>query len=612
MTDRRSRRNVLKSIAIGGAALGSIGTGAGQSDDPVALLEERIETVRDHYDIPGVSVAVSHGGEVTFAEGYGSAGIIEGSEVDLTPCHRFRVASISKPITAVAVLVLVDRGELGLDEAVFGPDGVLYDYGTPTFADGVDDPGPVTVRSLLTHTSGFDSDQNDVGDVVYPEHCEVPATDAHEMGRRELISWVLDEHEFAFEPETTPDYDDDDSHQYENFNYMVLGEVIERVSGTSYAGFVRDAVLEPCGIRDLATAGTKRADRNPREVAYHESRRLGSSEPYGKDLVRHRSLPHGGWVASPEELVQFADGITLPSLLGGVLSFDSIEEMTSRQGADEDYGLGWHVEDDYVMHNGSLPGCFSSLRVYPGEYTFAICANRRPLSDTHHEVPDEDLSLDLSWVDDDNDHHHSVVDAIVEAFADDVNDTGLPDDYSASVSHTECLDPVSSPFGVSIAEPAQVGIGEDAEFTAEYENAPGPIELSWRSGPCENPEIDASGDAATVEFANTNATEVVVRAHYGASGQSGGDLRGTSTDRAVAVDHVTITPDLQTEPTDTPSDSNDGDGGRSGDDSGNDQNTGNDTETETETRTETETEDDYPDYCDDFDTSPNGLYPPGC
>ncbi len=276
--------------------------------------------LREH-GIHGMSIAYGRGGEVAFAQSYGHADA-DRREV-VTPEHLFRTASISKPITAVAVMMNVEKGLLQLDSKVFGPDGILGDaYGS----DLPDSVRSITVDHLLTHASGGWANDSDDPMFLHPE-----------MEHDELIVWTLANQKQKHPP--------GEHYAYSNFGYCVLGRVLEKVTKQPYETFLARSVLSKCGVVDMKVAGNTLEDRQPREVMYITENPGGA---YGMNVARMDA--HGGWLATARDLVLFAS--QLPKLLGEA----SIGTMTA-PGVNPAYSRGWSVNKvPNRWHTGSLPG----------------------------------------------------------------------------------------------------------------------------------------------------------------------------------------------------------------------------------------------------------------
>ena len=212
----------------------------------IDTIDRHITNYKNQHGIPGLSVAITKDERLVFAKGYGDAD--RGANETVRPSHRFRIASISKPITAVATMELVESDELRLADTVFGSNGILRPkYGTPAYGSGISSPNPnsITVHHLLEHSSGWRNNGND------------PMFDHPNKNQDELIRHVVGNRALQYEP----GIDD----EYLNFGYCVLGRVIEEVTGRPYEEYVEDAVLSACGIDRMGIAGTPSPSENPRK-----------------------------------------------------------------------------------------------------------------------------------------------------------------------------------------------------------------------------------------------------------------------------------------------------------------------------------------------------------
>jgi CubicO group peptidase (beta-lactamase class C family) len=164
--------------------------------------------------------------------------------------------------------------------------------------------------------------------------------------------------------------------EYLNFGYCLLGRIIEKVSGQSYDQFVKQNVLGPSGVAEMAIGANSEAQRKPREVKYYPA------SAYSLNVTRFDS--HGGWVASPIDLVRYVvrvDGLpTKPDIFSAashtaVTTDSGIKDVN---GNDPNYGFGWGLPQ---WHNGDIDGSIAFLQVLPGGYTYAVLANTRPAND---------------------------------------------------------------------------------------------------------------------------------------------------------------------------------------------------------------------------------------
>jgi CubicO group peptidase (beta-lactamase class C family) len=272
--------------------------------------------------IPGLSVAFGVAGDALFQRAFGHADLEAGEMA--TPAHRFRIASVSKPITAVAILRCVENGLLSLDAPVFGPRGLLSGFD----GDGLQG---ITVDHLLTHASGG-----------WPNDGADPMFRHPNLGHAELIARTIAGQKPARPPGT--------HYAYSNFGYCLLGRVLEHVTKKPYAEFVAREILAGAGITSMAIGGNTLADRQPDEVRYYTD---PVARAYGMNVARMDA--HGGWIATASDLVRFAS--RLPRVLGE----KSIRIMTSG-GINPSYARGWAVNEvPNWWHTGSLPGTTAIL-----------------------------------------------------------------------------------------------------------------------------------------------------------------------------------------------------------------------------------------------------------
>jgi CubicO group peptidase (beta-lactamase class C family) len=244
----------------------------------LSLIENKARAYMRANDIPGLSIAIMRNEKLVYAAGFGVADKDSGEPV--SPMHRFRVASVSKPITHIAVLKLIADTSLDAGSKVFGNGSVLGgQYPTPANNPKIVD---ITVDHLIKHRGGFVNINKD-GASSDPMFAYTGTT------HKGLIEWTLANYPLGYDP-------GDDS-KYSNFGYSLLGRIIEAKTGKSYEAYVRDAVLKPAGAGDIVIGGDKAADRKSGEVVYYGGGAYSSVKP-----VRFDS--HGGWIARPMDLLR--------------------------------------------------------------------------------------------------------------------------------------------------------------------------------------------------------------------------------------------------------------------------------------------------------------------
>jgi CubicO group peptidase (beta-lactamase class C family) len=304
------------------------------------------------YSVPGLSVAVGHDGVLLYQDAFGLADSEKHEAA--TPKHLFRIASVTKTITSVAIFSLIEQGRLQLTDKVFGPGAITgTDYGKPPYHPQIDQ---ITIEHLLTHTSGG-----------WPNTHNDPMFMNLQMNQAQLIAWAL-----RNQPLDNPP---GQHYAYSNFGYCVLGRVIEKITGRPYADYVRDSVLKPCSVGDMTIAGNTLAQRQPDEVKYYSQ----SGNPYSMNVTRMDS--HGGWIAAPADLVQFfmhVDGFPAPP---NILKPQTIEVMTTASAANAGYAKGWEVNKaDNWWHSGFFLGTSTiAVRTHTG-FCWAAFTNTRTSS----------------------------------------------------------------------------------------------------------------------------------------------------------------------------------------------------------------------------------------
>ena len=286
LVDQGYRLKWVSGYGVGSQArYAAIWQSEAMKDTDLALIDKKISAYMQQQSVPGLSIAIAKNERLVFAKGFGSADTT--TKEPVTPDSLFRVASISKPITAVAVMELVEAGKLKLSQKVFGPGAILgTQYGSKPYSSRVK---AITVRHLLSHTSGWSNKVN--GQAKDPMFMNTGMTQA------QLIGWVLDTRPPANPPGT--------AYEYLNFGFCVLGRVIEKVSGKPYQDYVKSAVLSKCKISRMQIGGDTKAAKKPGEVTYY------GSGAY--NLLVRRMDAHGGWIATPIDLLRLlvrVDGFT--------------------------------------------------------------------------------------------------------------------------------------------------------------------------------------------------------------------------------------------------------------------------------------------------------------
>lgn len=297
------------------------------------------------------AVLVAKHGKVVFGGAYGLAD--REQRIPNTLQTRFRVGSMNKMFTAVAILQLVEAGKVELE----APLGLyLDDYPNEDLVR------KVTIHHLLTHTGG-------TGDIFGPEF------DVRRTEVRTLADYVglYGDRELEFEPGTR--------WTYSNYGFILLGAVIEKVTGQSYYDYVKANIFEPAGMTRTGSLPERR-EVPGRSVGYTKPPGTSEWSP-NVDTLPYRGTSAGGGYSTVEDLARFAD-----ELMGDeLLSPDSREllvtgKVKSWPGARYAYGFEDARGADgegAVGHGGGAPGMNGDLRIYPKSgYVVAVLANMDP------------------------------------------------------------------------------------------------------------------------------------------------------------------------------------------------------------------------------------------
>lgn len=359
------------------AVTGTLGT-AKQFENAWAFLLKQ-------WAIPGATVAVAKDGRLIYSRGFGYADI--NTRTKMPPDALFRIASISKALTAVSALKLCEDAKLSLNAKAIP----LLQWKP---ADGqTPDPetGKITVSELLQCTGGWD--RRTAGDPMFQPIARQAAMEYSSTmrpTRESIIQYWLGK-KLDFIP---------GSHfAYSNFGYALLGQIIEKNSGMKYEDFVRKQLLVPLQIADMQPGRT--VELADGEVTYYTfpGQEENSSMmpnfkgkvalPYGGDFMLEAMTPDTGWIASAPDLVKFISAIGQEKNSPKIISADSLQKMLERPNVPEwkdkqlYFAMGFEADRTLPDHlrffrQGSLPGVISFVCHRDDGYSYAFCLNSRP------------------------------------------------------------------------------------------------------------------------------------------------------------------------------------------------------------------------------------------
>jgi len=322
------------------------------------------------WELTGASVAIAKEGKLVYAKGFGFANKEDGIPVE--PYSKFRIASVSKLVTAVAVMKLQEEGKLSVNSKVFGPDGILND---PYFSEPKDKRVfGITIAHLLSHEGGWTTrwgDQMFMPLVVSDVMGIKPPVDT-----KTIVRFALDKN-LHFTPGT--------GRSYSNLGYAILGLVIEKVTGMKYSEYCRKAVLEPLGIYDMQLARNLITEKAPFEVTYYEpSDAERKPSIYNNDEMVPASYggndiealgAAGDWLATAPDLMKLLLAIDGFDTRKDFLSGESIKFMTDINNGYAPVGWKTTLYDGTWWRTGTFPGTACMLKRQADGISWVVLLN---------------------------------------------------------------------------------------------------------------------------------------------------------------------------------------------------------------------------------------------
>ena len=300
--------------------------------------------------VPGAAVLVISDGKPVLERSYGMANLEE--EKKVTPQTNFRLASVTKQFTAMSIMMLVERGALGVDDTLRHIFPSLPEYAND-----------ITIRHLLQHTSGLVNYED-----LIPDTAEVQVLDHDILAMMEAMDSTY------FDPGTT--------YRYSNTGYAILAMVVEKVSGEPFASFLRDNIFVPLGMDN--------------SVAFRDGLNAVPNRAYGYTVTENEVaftdqsitsavLGDGGVYSSITDLYKWDQALYTDTLVQA----EAIERMFTPYL--ESYGFGWRIDEvdghRRIHHTGSTSGFRNVIQRFPDDrLTVIILTNRRdpdvaPLAD---------------------------------------------------------------------------------------------------------------------------------------------------------------------------------------------------------------------------------------
>jgi Beta-lactamase class C and other penicillin binding proteins len=334
------------------------------------MLDFQIERFLKQWEINGASLAIMKDEKLIYAKGYGWADKEKEEPVEVK--HIFRIASVSKLITAAAIMKLCEEGKLSLTDKPFSKGGILN---LPRFDTVITDRRMrnMTIEHLLRHQAGFSLGD---GDPMFNILNITKRLGLDTVAKADdIIAYSL-ARRLGFAPGTGT--------KYSNLGYVILSRIIEVVSLQSYESYIEENILHPAGVYDIHIAKNFYEQRYDNEVRYYEPENSEPISAYdGRDTLLPRCyggndieglLGAGAWVASPGEILKFVAAIDGRGEIPDILSPESIKIMTTATPSMLPIGWAKCIQDNWAR-TGTLSGSSAVLKYNKDGYSWFFVTN---------------------------------------------------------------------------------------------------------------------------------------------------------------------------------------------------------------------------------------------
>ena len=305
------------------------------SSKKIASIDSAISVFMARNKVPGVSVAVGTLNEITWEKGYGLTDLE--NRVPAHPRTVYRLASISKAITAIAVMQLVEKGKIDLDAPV---QKYILSFPQKKY--------PITTRQLLGHLSG-------VHHYLGPEE-----NNMHDFKNIEDGFSLFMNDSLQHEPET--------KFTYSSYGYNILGVIVEKTSGMNFTEYLQQNIFLPAGMKETF------AD-NPFQIIPNRTRFYDSIDGHLLNATYINTgyrIPAGGLLSTTGDMERFMFEVERGSLVKKSTLDEMFTPMKTKDGKSTGYGYGWIIglsekHPDVIWHGGVQPGCTTSMAMIPAK-----------------------------------------------------------------------------------------------------------------------------------------------------------------------------------------------------------------------------------------------------
>lgn len=288
----------------------------------------------DHADTPGASVLVMKQGEVLYERGYGAAELTQLQPV--TEHTNFRLASVSKQFTATAILILVQRGLLDFDTKLNSLITDFPDYGSK-----------ITVRHLLNHTSGLRDYEN-----------LIPSSQSTQLSDEDVLRLL--------KKENSPYFSAGSQYRYSNGGYVLLGLIVERVTGQNFSSFLKENIFEPLQMTNTVMYDGPLTQIAQRAYGHSPS---GTGFKQTDQDITSATRGDGGIYTSAHDWIRWETALNENLIISKELQDMAFTPAKLNNGSLTQYGFGWMLNKFegliHQYHTGSSVGFRTGVERFP-------------------------------------------------------------------------------------------------------------------------------------------------------------------------------------------------------------------------------------------------------
>jgi len=332
----------------------------GFSHDLTAQSDQLFEAYNGN-DTPGAAVLVIKNGKPIFKKAYGLANLEEKTPITLST--NFRLASVTKQFTAMCLMKLAQSGRLGYEHNLQQIFPAFPAYGRN-----------IMIRHLLQHTSGL---------IAYEEL--IPDTATVQVLDQDVLQMMMTQDSTYFPPGA--------QYRYSNSGYAVLAMIVEKITGKSFAKFLRENIFKPLGMKNTAAYEKGISTVKNRALGYRQE---GGQFVFSDQSVTSAVLGDGGIYSSVEDLFKWDQALYTEKLVKKETLVAAFTPGVLLDGKSLEYGFGWRLDQfnghRRVMHTGTTSGFRNVIQRYPDDnFTVIILTNRAtpevsPLADKLAEL----------------------------------------------------------------------------------------------------------------------------------------------------------------------------------------------------------------------------------